>query len=62
MWMLIKGYINQLCGETHDDLRMRVPAPTTNFVGREVTLTETQRKATLNALFQSRQDARKLEE
>jgi hypothetical protein len=34
----IKGYIHQMCRETPIDLRMGVPAPTTNFVGLTVTL------------------------
>jgi hypothetical protein len=51
VWMLIGGYINHLCGETPTDLRMGVSAPTTNFVGLSVTLTETQRKATINSPF-----------
>jgi hypothetical protein len=37
MWMLIKGYINQLCDEMPTDLRMEVPPPTTNVVGLSVT-------------------------
>jgi hypothetical protein len=60
--MLIKGYINHLCEETPIGLRMGVPAPTTKFVGLRVTLTETQRKAAINAPYQSRQDARKVED
>jgi hypothetical protein len=48
-WMLIKGYFNQLCGETPIDLRMGVPATTTKFASVEVTRIETQRKATINA-------------
>jgi hypothetical protein len=43
VWMLIRGYINQLCGETPTDLRMEVPAPTINFASLSVTLIETQR-------------------
>jgi hypothetical protein len=62
MWILIRGYINQLCGETPTDLCITVPAPTTNFVGLEVTFTETQCKAANNALYQSRQYARKFED
>jgi hypothetical protein len=58
--MLIKGFINQFYGETPTDLRMRIPAPTTNFVGMIVTMTETQRKDAMNAPYQSRQDAGKL--
>jgi hypothetical protein len=41
---------------------MRVPAPTTSFVGPEVTLTGKERKAAINAPYESRRDARKLEE
>jgi hypothetical protein len=53
VWMLKKGYINELCGETLIDLRMGVPAvliggvphgvrkgaPATNSIGIMVTLT-----------------------
>jgi hypothetical protein len=45
LWLLIRGYINNLCGQTPTDLRMGAPIPTTNFDGLPVTLTETQRKA-----------------
>jgi hypothetical protein len=38
--MLIKGYINQLCGEKPTDVRMGLPALATNFVGLSVTLIE----------------------
>jgi hypothetical protein len=55
---LIKGYINQLCGETPTDLRTGVPAPTANFEVINVTLNETHRKATINAPYQSGHDAR----
>jgi hypothetical protein len=41
VWMLIKGYVNKLCGETPTDLRMGIPANVTNFDGYCVTLTET---------------------
>jgi topoisomerase IA-like protein len=41
---------------------MGVSAPTTNFVGLEVTLTKTQCKAAISAPYQSRQDARKVED
>jgi glyceraldehyde-3-phosphate dehydrogenase/erythrose-4-phosphate dehydrogenase len=41
---------------------MGVPVPVTNFVCLNVTMTETQRKAAINAAYQSRQDARKLED
>jgi hypothetical protein len=61
MWMLIKGYVKKLCGETPTDLRMGALAPTAKLVGPSVTLTETQRKATINATKESGQDARKLE-
>jgi hypothetical protein len=60
--MLIKGFINHLCGETPIDLRIGVPAPTINFGGTSVTSTKTQRKAAINAPYQSRQDPRKLED
>jgi hypothetical protein len=60
VWMLIKGYVNQLCGETPIDSRMRVPAATTKFVGMTITLTETQRKAAINAPYMFGQDARKV--
>jgi hypothetical protein len=45
------GLINQLCGQTPNDLRMGVSAPTSNFVSLEVTLTKTQRKAAINAPY-----------
>jgi ADP-ribose pyrophosphatase YjhB (NUDIX family) len=44
VWLLIRGYINQLCGETPTDLRVGTPMPTTNLACLPVTLTETQRK------------------
>jgi hypothetical protein len=62
VWMLIKGYINQLCGEIPIDLRMGIPAPTTNFDGLTVTPSETQRKATIKSIYQTCPDARELEE
>jgi hypothetical protein len=62
VWLLIRGYVNQLCGETPTDLRVGMPIPTTNLVGLHVTLTETQRKAAVNSPFQSRLDARDLED
>jgi hypothetical protein len=62
MWILIKGHINHLCGEMPTDLRIGIPAPTTNFVGLTVTLTETQRKAAINSRYQSSRDARELED
>jgi hypothetical protein len=61
VWLLIRGYINQLCGETPTDLRVGTPMPTRNLVGLLVTLTETQRKATINSPFQSGENARNLE-
>jgi hypothetical protein len=51
--MLIKGYTKQVCGGIPIDLRMGVPAPTISFVGMTVTLIETQRKAAINAPYQS---------
>jgi hypothetical protein len=51
VWLLTRGYINQLCGETPTDLRMGTPMPTTNLAGLLVTLTETQRKAAINSPF-----------
>jgi hypothetical protein len=62
VWLLIRGYINQLCGETPTDLRVGMPMPTRNLVGLHVTLTETQRKAAIDSPFQSRADARNLED
>jgi hypothetical protein len=38
VWLLIRGYINQLCGQTPTDLRMGAPMPTTNFARLHVTL------------------------
>jgi hypothetical protein len=49
--MLIKGYINEQCGEKLTDLRMRVPTPTTNVACMSVTLIETQQKAAISALY-----------
>jgi hypothetical protein len=43
VWVLIRSYVNQLCGQTPTDLCMGAPVPTTNFAGLPVTLTETQR-------------------
>jgi hypothetical protein len=61
VWILIKGYINQICGENPTDLRMGVPAPTTNFDGLSITLIEMQRKAAIISTYQTCQDARALE-
>jgi hypothetical protein len=62
VWLLIRGYINQLCGETPTDLRVGTPMHTRNLAGLPVTLTETQRKAAINSPFQSGPDARNLED
>jgi hypothetical protein len=62
MWMLTRGYINKLCGETPTDLRMGVPAPKTKFSGLSVTVIETQRKAAINSPFQSGPKPRDLED
>jgi hypothetical protein len=52
--MLVKGYTNQLCGEKPLDLRMGVPALTSNFDGLSVTLIETHHKAAINAPYMRR--------
>jgi hypothetical protein len=52
VWMLIKDYINHLCGETPTGLRMGGLAPTTNFAGLTVSPTDTQHKAAINAPYQ----------
>jgi hypothetical protein len=62
VWLLIRGYINQLCGVTPTDLRVGMPMPTSNIVGLPVTLTETQRKAAINSPFQSCDKPRNLED
>jgi hypothetical protein len=62
VWLLIRGYINQLCGETPTDLRVGMPIPTTNLAGLLVTLTETQRKAAVNSPFQSCEDTRDMKD
>jgi hypothetical protein len=49
VWIVIKAYINKLCGGTPTHLRIRVPGPITNFSGLSVALTKTQRKAAINA-------------
>jgi ADP-ribose pyrophosphatase YjhB (NUDIX family) len=48
VWLLVRGYINQLCGETPTDLRVGTPMPTRDLAGLPVTLTETQGKAAIN--------------
>jgi hypothetical protein len=52
VWMQIKGYVNQLCADTPIDLRMGIQALiiNTKVATLRVTLAETQRKATINAL------------
>jgi hypothetical protein len=50
VWLLIRDYINQLCGETPTDLRVGTPMPTRNLAGLHVTLTETQRKAAVSVM------------
>jgi hypothetical protein len=62
VWLLTRGYINQLSGQSPTDLRMGVPMPTTNFARRPVTLTESQRKAALNMPLQSGRFPRQLED
>jgi hypothetical protein len=61
VWHLIHGYINQLRGLTPTDLRVGTPMPTTNFAGLPVTLTETQRKAAVNAPYEHGKDPRELD-
>jgi hypothetical protein len=51
VWMLIRGYINHMCGHALIDLQMGTPIPTTNFAGLRVTLTKTHRKAAINSKF-----------
>jgi hypothetical protein len=60
--LLIRGHINQLCGETPTDLRVGMPMHTRNLAGLPVTLTETQRKAAIHSPFQSGSNARDLED
>jgi ADP-ribose pyrophosphatase YjhB (NUDIX family) len=62
VWLLIRGYINQLCRETPTDLRVGTPIPTTNLVGLHVTLTETQRKAAVSSPCKYGAYARDLED
>jgi hypothetical protein len=52
VWLLIRGHINQLCGETPTNLRVGMPMPTRNVAGLYVTLTKTQRKAAINSPLQ----------
>jgi hypothetical protein len=60
--MLIEGYNIQLCGVMPTDLRMGVPALTTNFPCLSGTFIKTQRKAEISSPYQACQDARTLEE
>jgi hypothetical protein len=62
VWLLSRGYINQMCGETPTDLRVGMPVPTRNLAALPVTLTETQRKDAINFPFQSGGNARELED
>jgi 8-oxo-dGTP pyrophosphatase MutT (NUDIX family) len=62
VWLLIRGHINELTGETPTDLRVGMPMPTRNLVGLPVTLTETQRKAAINSPLQSGRNANELED
>jgi hypothetical protein len=62
VWLLIRGYINQLSGQTPTDLRVGTPMPTTNSDGLPVTLTETQRKAKVNSPYQYGKDPCALED
>jgi hypothetical protein len=62
VWLLICGYINQLCGETPTDLRVGMPMPKRNLAGLPVNLMETQRKAAINSPFETGSDSRDLED
>jgi ADP-ribose pyrophosphatase YjhB (NUDIX family) len=62
VWILIRGHINNMCGETPTDLRAGMPMPTRNLAGLPVTLTETQRKAAINSPLQSGHNACELED
>jgi ADP-ribose pyrophosphatase YjhB (NUDIX family) len=62
VWLLIRGHINRLCGETPTDLREGTPMPTRNLARLPMTLTETQRKAAINSPYQSGGNARDLED
>jgi ADP-ribose pyrophosphatase YjhB (NUDIX family) len=62
LWLLIRGYINQLSEQIPTDLRMGAPMPTSNFAGLHVTLTETQRKAAVCSPLQSGRFPRELED
>jgi 8-oxo-dGTP pyrophosphatase MutT (NUDIX family) len=60
VWLLIRGYINKLCGVTPTNLRMGAHVPTTYFDGLPITLSETRRKAAINSKFQSKREPREL--
>jgi 8-oxo-dGTP pyrophosphatase MutT (NUDIX family) len=62
VWLLIRGHIDRLCGETPTDLRVGMPMPTRNLDGLPLTLTETQRKAAINSPFHYGGNARELED
>jgi hypothetical protein len=62
VWLLIRGYINPLCGQTPADLQMGAPAPTTNFAGLTEILLETQCKAAIDSKFQFGREPRELED
>jgi hypothetical protein len=62
VWLLIRGYINQLSGLTPTDLRVGTPMPTFNLAGLPMTLTETQRKAAVNSRLKSSKSADELED
>jgi ADP-ribose pyrophosphatase YjhB (NUDIX family) len=62
VWMLIRGYIDHLCGVIPNDLRMGAHVHATSFARLLVTLTETQRKAAINSKFQSGREMREPED
>jgi hypothetical protein len=62
VWLLIRGHIIRLSGETPTDLRVGMPMPTRNLAGLLVTLTVTQRKAAINSPLQIGRIAKELED
>jgi hypothetical protein len=62
VWMIIRGYINLLCGRTPTDLRRETSFPTTNFAGLPVTLTKIIRKAAINSKFKFGREPRELKD
>jgi ADP-ribose pyrophosphatase YjhB (NUDIX family) len=62
VWLLIRGYINQLSGQTPTDLSVGIPMPKTNLAGLHVTLTETERKVAVNSPLQSGNNTRELKD